>query len=143
KAVLGGGAVAEVGLGVEPLDGLGHDVGGGVAQNVQFFFLGALGDGAVVVDDLHDRIPFSRSMTERKQKSASSRKSLHGMKRRYVWPESSTVPPELHRPKGPRLSLRCNGRARQRFASALRGGRGRRVRRAACSAPHPRRQPSL
>ena len=35
----------------------------------------------------------------------------------------------------PRLSPRCNGRARQRFASALRGGRGRRVRRAACSTP--------
>lgn len=34
-----------------------------------------------------------------------------------------------------RLSPRCNGRARQRFASALRGGRGRRVRRAACSTP--------
>src|SRR5699024_7504598 len=43
----------------------------------------------------------------------------------------------------PRLSLRCNGRARQRFASALRGGRGRRVRRAACTTPRLRRQLSL
>ena len=60
ETVLGGGAVAEVGFGVQPLDGLGHDMGGGVAQNVQFFFLGALGDGAVVVDDLHRSIPFSQ-----------------------------------------------------------------------------------
>ena len=53
KAVLGGGAEGEIRLGIQPLDGLGHDVGRGVAQNVQFLFLRALGHGPVLVDDLH------------------------------------------------------------------------------------------
>ena len=54
EAVLGGGAEGKVRLRVEALDGLGHDMGSRVAQNVQFFFLRTLGDGAVLVDDLHD-----------------------------------------------------------------------------------------
>ena len=45
EAVLGGGAEGKVRLRVEALDGLGHDMGSRVAQNVQFFFLRALGDG--------------------------------------------------------------------------------------------------
>ena len=49
----------------------------------------------------------------------------------------------MRRPKGQRLSLCCNGHTRQRFASALRGGRGRGGRRAACSTPRWQRQPSL
>ena len=60
EAVLGGGAIAEVSLGVQALDGLCHDVGGGVAQNVQFLVLRALSNGAVIVNDLHRSIPFSK-----------------------------------------------------------------------------------
>lgn len=53
EAVFGRGAVGEIGLGIEALDGLRHDVRGGVADDVQFFLLGALGHGSVLVDDLH------------------------------------------------------------------------------------------
>ena len=53
EAVLGGWAKGKIRLGVQPLDGLGHDVGGGVAQNVQLLFLRALGHGSVLVDDFH------------------------------------------------------------------------------------------
>ena len=54
EAVVGGGAVGEVGLGVQALDGLRHDVRGGVADNVEGL-LGALdlGHRAVVVQCLH------------------------------------------------------------------------------------------
>ena len=53
KAVLGGGAVGKVRLGVEALDGLGHDVGRGVAQNVQLLLCRTFVHMAVLVDDLH------------------------------------------------------------------------------------------
>ena len=54
EAVLGGGAEGKVSLGVQALDGLGHDMGSGVAQDMQLLVLRALGDGTVFVDDLHD-----------------------------------------------------------------------------------------
>ena len=54
EAVLGGRAEGKVRLRVEALDGLRHDMGSRVAQNVQFFLLRALGDGTVLVDDLHN-----------------------------------------------------------------------------------------
>ena len=54
EAVLGGGAEGKVSLRVQALDGLGHDMGSRVAQNVQFLFLRALSNGAVLVDDLHN-----------------------------------------------------------------------------------------
>ena len=53
EAVVGGGAVGEVGVGVQALDGLGHDVGGGVADDVGDLVGGALDDLAVVLQDLH------------------------------------------------------------------------------------------
>ena len=54
EAVLGGRAEGKVRLRIEALDGLRHDMGSRVAQNVQFFLLRALGDGTVLVDDLHN-----------------------------------------------------------------------------------------
>ena len=57
EAVLGGGAKGKVRLGEQPLECLRHDVGGRVAQYVQFLFLRALGHGAVLVDDLHKMAP--------------------------------------------------------------------------------------
>ena len=56
EAVLGGRAEGEVRLREQALDGLGHDVGRGVAQNVQFFLFRALGHMAVFVNDLHGSI---------------------------------------------------------------------------------------
>ena len=53
EAVLGGGAEGEIGVGPQTLDGLSHDMGRRVADNVQFFFLRAFLDGAVIVDDFH------------------------------------------------------------------------------------------
>ena len=82
EAVVGGGAVAKVSLGIEALDGLGHDVGGGVTQDVQFLVLGALGNGAVFVDDLHGGFPFF-SGSKVNKKTLHPADSLHGMKRRY------------------------------------------------------------
>ena len=53
EAVVRGRAVGEVGLGVEALDGLGHDVGGAVADDVRDLLGRALVDVTVVVEDLH------------------------------------------------------------------------------------------
>ena len=53
EAVLGGGTEGKVCLGIQALDGLGHDMGGGVAQNVQLLLRCAFGNLAVSVDDLH------------------------------------------------------------------------------------------
>ena len=58
KAVLGGGAEGEIRLGIEALDGLGHDMGRGMAQNVQLLLGRALGNLAVSVDDFHWVPPF-------------------------------------------------------------------------------------
>ena len=54
EAILGGRAEGKVRLRIEALDGLRHDMGSRVAQNVQLFLLRALGDGTVLVDDLHN-----------------------------------------------------------------------------------------
>ena len=53
ETVVGGGAVGEVGLGIQALDGLGHDVGGGVADDVQGLVALDLGYRAVVEQSLH------------------------------------------------------------------------------------------
>ena len=53
KAVLGSGAVGKVRLREEVLDGLSHNMGRGVADDMQFLLLGALGNGSVLVNDLH------------------------------------------------------------------------------------------
>ena len=58
EAVLGGGAVGEMRLGVEVLHGLGQDVSCAVAQDVQFLLRGALGHMTVVVDHLHGNSSF-------------------------------------------------------------------------------------
>ena len=58
EALFGSGAVGKVRIGIQMLDGLGHDVGGGVAQNVLLLFRGAFGNGAVFVDDFHSIAPF-------------------------------------------------------------------------------------
>ena len=87
KAVLGRGAKGKVRLRVEALDGLGHDVGCRVAQNVQFFFLRALGNGAVLVDDLHGCTLLLHSCKQ---------KMLHPLRHtRDEALKSSTVPPKL------------------------------------------------
>ena len=56
EAVVGRGAIGEVGLGIEAFDGLRHDVRRGMAHDVRDFFLGQLGDGTVVVKGLHRAI---------------------------------------------------------------------------------------
>ena len=53
EAVVGGGAVGEVGLGVQALDSLRHDVGGAVTDDVGDLLGRALVDVTVVVQDLH------------------------------------------------------------------------------------------
>ena len=58
EAVLSGGAEGKVSLGVEALDGLCHDMGCGVTDNVQFLILRALVHMTVLIDDLHDIAPF-------------------------------------------------------------------------------------
>ncbi|VUX08345.1 Uncharacterised protein [Faecalibacterium prausnitzii] len=57
EAVLGGGAEGEVSLRVEALDGLSHDVGCGVTDDVQFLVLRALVHMTVLIDDLHGVTP--------------------------------------------------------------------------------------
>ena len=53
KAVFGSGAKGKVGLRIQALDGLCHNVGSRMAQNVQFFFFRAFGNSAVFVNDFH------------------------------------------------------------------------------------------
>ena len=57
EAVLGGGAEGEVSLRVEALDGLSHNVGCGMTDNVQFLVLRALVHMTVLIDDLHGVTP--------------------------------------------------------------------------------------
>ena len=57
EAVLGGGAEGKVSLRVEALDGLSHDVGCGVTDNVQFLVLRAFVHMTVLIDDLHGVTP--------------------------------------------------------------------------------------
>ena len=54
EAVLGCGAKGEVGLGVQALNRLGHDMGGGVANYVQLLVFGALVHVTVVKENLHE-----------------------------------------------------------------------------------------
>ena len=60
EAVLGSGAEGKVSLRIQALDGLRHDVGCGVADNVQFLVLRALVHMAVLIDDLHNVCSFDR-----------------------------------------------------------------------------------
>ena len=146
EAVLGGGAKGKVRLGEQPLDGLRHDVGGRVAQYVQFLFLRALGHGAVLVDDLHKMAPpfgvapgLARQGVRGGPYAAPPQKKT-APSRCFSAPEdvpaqtrdeaaiavqvSSTVPPELHAGKAARHSFPAvTGRARRGFAPALRGGK--------------------
>ena len=60
EAVLGGRAKGEISLRVQALDGLCHDVGCGVADDVQFLVLRALVHMAVLIDDLHGVCSFDK-----------------------------------------------------------------------------------
>ena len=60
KAVVGRGAVGKVGLGIEALDGLRHDVRGGVADDVRDLVLRELGHRTVIVECLHGYVFSSR-----------------------------------------------------------------------------------
>ena len=53
EAVLGCGAKGKVRLGIQALDGLGHDVSRRVAHDVKLLVLGALAHVTVVVENLH------------------------------------------------------------------------------------------
>lgn len=60
EAVVGRGAVGKVGLGVQALDGLRHDVRGGVADDVRDLVLRELGHRTVIVECLHGYVFSSR-----------------------------------------------------------------------------------
>ena len=60
KAVVGRGAVGKVGLGIEALDGLRHDVRGRVADDVRDLVLRELGHRTVIVECLHGYVFSSR-----------------------------------------------------------------------------------
>ena len=60
EAVVGRGAVGKVGLGIEALDGLRHDVRGGVADDVRDLVLRELGHRTVIVECLHGYVFSSR-----------------------------------------------------------------------------------
>ena len=53
KALIGSGAKTKIGLREQALHGLCHNMGSGVAQYMQFLVFGALGNGAVLINDLH------------------------------------------------------------------------------------------
>ena len=60
EAVVGRGAVGKVGLGVQALDGLRHDVRGGVADDVRDLVLREFGHRTVIVECLHGYVFSSR-----------------------------------------------------------------------------------
>ena len=60
EAVVGRGAVGKVGLGVQALDGLCHDVRGRVADDVRDLVLRELGHRTVIVECLHGYVFSSR-----------------------------------------------------------------------------------
>ena len=60
EAVVGRGAVGKVGLGIETLDGLCHDVRGGVTDDVRDLVLRELGHRTVIVECLHGYVFSSR-----------------------------------------------------------------------------------
>ena len=79
EAVVGRGAVGEVRVGIEALDGLRHDVCCGVANDVQLLLLGALCDDAVLVDDLHVSLSFSAFRGEKTHpRTLCSKGALNG-----------------------------------------------------------------
>ena len=53
ESTLGGGSVGELGLGMQPQNGLGHDMGCRVADYMELFLLGNLPYMSVIVDNLH------------------------------------------------------------------------------------------
>ena len=57
EAVVGCGAVGEIGLGIEALDGLGHDMRGRMTNDVRYLVLRDFSDRAVVVKGLHGLSP--------------------------------------------------------------------------------------
>ena len=65
EAVIGCGAVCKVGLGVQALDGLRHDVSGGVADYVDDILVRDLCDGAVVIQCLHVNLPLVDELSTR------------------------------------------------------------------------------
>ena len=68
EAVLGSGAEGEISLRIQALDGLRHDVGCGVTDNVQFLILRALVHMTVLVDDLHSRFSFDNVVLNKNKK---------------------------------------------------------------------------
>lgn len=60
EAVVGRGTVGKVGLGVQALDGLRHDVRGGVTDDVRDLVLRELGHRTVIVECLHGYVFSSR-----------------------------------------------------------------------------------
>ena len=57
EASLGGRAVCEIGLRIESLDGLGHQVSGRMSEDMVHLLCGAFGNGSVFVDYLHGLSP--------------------------------------------------------------------------------------
>ena len=60
EAVIGRGAVREVGLWIEAFDGLRHDMRGGMTDDVGGFLGRNLGHGAVVIQGLHRNVSLER-----------------------------------------------------------------------------------
>ena len=76
EAVVGRGAVGKVGLGIETLDGLRHDVRGGVADDVRDLVLRELGHRTVIVECLHGYV-FSSRMPDASARDALGVFDLH------------------------------------------------------------------
>ena len=60
KTIVGRGTIGKVGLGIKTLDGLRHDVRGGVADDVRDLVLRELGHRTVIVECLHGYVFSSR-----------------------------------------------------------------------------------
>ena len=58
KSLFRGGAIAEIGFGIQALHGLCHDVRGSVANDFEFLIGRTFVDGAVFVNDLHGNRSF-------------------------------------------------------------------------------------
>ena len=57
EAVVGSRTIGKIGLGIEALDSLGHDMGSRVTNNVRYFVLGQLGHRSIVIEGLHTIVP--------------------------------------------------------------------------------------
>ena len=53
ESLFSGGTIGKVGIGVQALDRLGHDMSGRVTEHLQLIFRGTFRDMTVVVDDFH------------------------------------------------------------------------------------------